>query len=270
MISRFFIDRPVFATVLSVVITLIGLVTLLGLPIDRYPQITPPTVRVTAQYLGANAEVVEQTVAAPIEQQLNGVEKMLYFDSKSTNDGRLTITVTFEVGTDLDIAAVQVQNRVALAEPQLPEEVRALRHHRPQAIHLVTAGAGRGIAGQLLRPVVSLQLRQDQRARPAGAHLRRRRRATAGRARVRNARLAQARCDVQARPDHHRRDRVHSRAERAGGGGTHRAIAGSARPGGGVHDPRRGPAEEPRGVSEHHPPVQHGRLGGARARRGSR
>ncbi len=124
MLSKFFIDRPVFATVLSVVITLIGFVSLLGLPIDRYPNITPPTVRVTAQYLGASAEVVEQTVAAPLEQQLNGVENMLYFESKCTNDGRLTTTVTFEVGTDLDIAAVQVQNRVALAEPALPDEVR--------------------------------------------------------------------------------------------------------------------------------------------------
>ena len=123
MTSRFFIDRPIFAAVISIVVTVVGLVALLRLPVDRYPQITPPTVQVTASYIGASAEVVEQTVATPIEQQLNGVENLLYYDSTSTNDGQVVITATFEVGTNLDIAAVQVQNAVARAEPQLPEEV---------------------------------------------------------------------------------------------------------------------------------------------------
>ncbi len=123
MFSRFFIERPVFAAVLSIIIVLVGAVILPSLPIDRYPSITPPTVRVTARYLGASAEVVEQTVATPIEQELNGIEHMLYFESKSTNDGQMVLTATFDVGTDLDIAAVQVQNRVAIAQAKLPEEV---------------------------------------------------------------------------------------------------------------------------------------------------
>src|SRR5947209_5088772 len=124
MFARFFIDRPIFAWVLSIVITLIGGVAVLVLPVDQYPPITPPTVQVTTSYPGASAQVVADTVAAPIEQQVNGVERMLYMSSQSTNDGNYALTVTFEIGTDLNIAQVLVQNRVALALPQLPAQVQ--------------------------------------------------------------------------------------------------------------------------------------------------
>jgi multidrug efflux pump len=124
MLARFFIDRPVFAWVLSLAILLVGGVAYFSLPTELYPNITPPTVQVTASYPGANAVVVADTVAAPIEQQVNGVEKMLYMSSQSTNDGAYTLTVTFEIGTDVNIAQVLVQNRVALALPQLPPQVQ--------------------------------------------------------------------------------------------------------------------------------------------------
>ncbi|OHB67735.1 MAG: transporter [Planctomycetes bacterium RBG_13_63_9] len=124
MFARFFIERPIFAWVVSLVILLAGGVTALMLPVAQYPDITPPTVSVTATYPGASAEVVAESVAAPIEQQVNGVERMLYMSSQCTNDGAYNLTVTFELGTDLNMAQVLVQNRVALALPQLPSEVQ--------------------------------------------------------------------------------------------------------------------------------------------------
>ena len=123
MSSQFFIERPIFSSVISIVIVIAGLVTLFGLPVAQYPEITPPTVQVSAVYPGASAEVISETVAAPIEQEVNGVEGMLYMSSTSASDGSYSLTVSFEVGTDLDLAQILVQNRVALAEPRLPEEV---------------------------------------------------------------------------------------------------------------------------------------------------
>jgi hydrophobe/amphiphile efflux-1 (HAE1) family protein len=122
-VVNFFIDRPIFSSVISIVIVLAGTIALIGLPIAQFPEITPPQVEVKATYSGASADVVEGTVATPIEQEVNGVEDMIYMSSSSSNDGGMTLTATFEVGADLDLAAVNIQNRVAIAESKLPEDV---------------------------------------------------------------------------------------------------------------------------------------------------
>src|ERR1700741_1565559 len=122
--SRFFIARPIFASVLSFVILIVGSIAYLTLPVAQFPRIVPPTISVTTSYPGANAVTVADTVASVIEQEVNGVEGMIYMYSQSTDDGNMTLSVTFDIGTDIDKAQVLVQNRVAFAEPRLPEEVR--------------------------------------------------------------------------------------------------------------------------------------------------
>src|SRR5258708_31753380 len=141
MLSRFFIDRPIFATVLSVLITLVGGIALYSLPVAQYPRITPPSVQVAISYPGASAQVVADTVAAPIEQQVTGVPGMLYMSSQSANDGSYTLSVTFDVGVDLNTALVMVQNRVALAMPLLPTPVQnqgiTIRKKTPDILMIV-------------------------------------------------------------------------------------------------------------------------------------
>ena len=125
-LSKFFVDRPIFAGVISVIIFLAGLISMFQLPISEYPEVVPPSVVVRAMYPGANPKVIAETVATPLEEQVNGVENMLYMFSQAASDGTLTLTVTFKLGTDPDLATQLVQNRVNQALSRLPEDVRRL------------------------------------------------------------------------------------------------------------------------------------------------
>src|SRR3984957_8649282 len=142
MISHFFIDRPIFASAISIVITLTGAIALLFLPLAQYPKITPPAISVSIAYPGASPQITAETVAAPVEQQVNGVEGMLYMSSQMGTDGSYTLTVTFDVGVNLNTALVMVQNRVALAMPQLPTAVQnqgiTIRKKTPDILMVVS------------------------------------------------------------------------------------------------------------------------------------
>ncbi len=166
MFSRFFIDRPIFASVLSIVIALAGFVAIPTLPIAQYPQITPPSIIVSCTYPGASAQVVAESVAAPIEQQVNGVEDMIYMSSQSANDGSYSLTVTFRPGVDLNFAQVLVQNRVNLALPLLPDVVKqtglSMRKRNPDILQIVSLYSPHGRYDQLyLSNYATIQIRDE-------------------------------------------------------------------------------------------------------------
>ena len=172
MFARFFIDRPIFAAVLSIVTTLAGGIAVFTLPIAQYPAITPPTIQVDCRYPGASAQVVAETVAAPIEQRVNGVEGMMYMSSQCTNDGSYNLTVTFQPGINLNVAQVLVQNRVSLAVPAMPDVIKqtgvATRKRSPDILLSVNINAPDGRYDQLFLSNFALTRLRDELARLPG------------------------------------------------------------------------------------------------------
>ena len=213
--ARFFIDRPIFAAVLSIIIFLIGAIAVWQLPISQYPEVVPPSVQVRAQYPGANPKVIAETVAAPLEQEINGVEDMLYMSSQATSDGTMLLTVTFRLGTDVDNAQVQVQNRVAQALPRLPEDVRRVgvttKKASPDLLMVVHLTSPEGRYDTVyLRNYATLQVRDVLARLPGMGEVR-----SVRRRRLLDARLAGPGAHREPRADGRRRRARDPRAERA-------------------------------------------------------
>ena len=167
MISKFFIERPIFANVIAFITIIIGVVCLYRLPVAQYPQIVPPTIQVTTRYPGASAEVVAATIGVPIEQAVNGVEGSIYMSSTSSSDGSYTLTITFDVGTDLNTSLALVQNLVNSALAQLPGGVSA-GGHGPEGLPQHPAGGQPLFRRRPVRRDLPLQLRRHQPAEPSG------------------------------------------------------------------------------------------------------
>ena len=214
-LGRLSINQPILAMVLSIVLLIVGAIAYTTLPVSEYPQVVPPTVVVTTQYPGATAQTVSDTVAAPIEQEINGVEDMLYLYSQATSNGKLTITVTFKLGTDLDKAQVLVQNRVAIAQPRLPEEVQrngvVTRKNSPDILMVVFMLSPDDSFDQLYISNYALLQVRDQLLRAR----RHRRHPDVRRARLLDAAVARSGPDRNARHDRGRSGGRDPRAEPA-------------------------------------------------------
>ena len=227
MISKFFIERPVLANVIAILMVVLGAVALYGLPVAQYPDVVPPTVQVTTRYPGASARTVIDTVALPIEQQVNGVEGMLYMQSYASADGSYNLTVTFNIGTDLNFAQVLVQNRVSSALSSLPQAVQTqgvvVQKKSTAILQIVDAH----VAASALRQPLSAELRQHQPQGRAVAAARRRQRRRVRRRPIRHAGLARSRQAEGARPQRPGRHRLAAAAEFAGDRRPDRHAAGA-------------------------------------------
>ncbi len=270
-IRYFFIRRPIFSAVVAIVIVLLGLFALVTLPLNRYPQITPPVVQVTATYPGATAEDVAQAVAAPIEQQLSGLAGLLYFKSSNSSDGTMNLSVYFDISRNVDLAAVDVQNQVALARAAAAAGGRPARDHGQEGADGHPAGGGAPVGRPALhgRPTSATTRRSTWRTSSSGS------RAWATRQHLRPARVLDA-AEPGPRPDG--TARAHGRGRRRGGAGAEHDQsrgpdrAGARAAGYPAHDPGddRRPAQDPGRVREHHRAGAPGRVAGAGERHRTR